>query len=90
MLMNDTESKTVSDSKESTDNDDEPDLQQVLLYEARLRQKIRMRINKLKNERRQNINHERKFSISKMIHDLQKERKHMVKQNKRMYFNVEH
>ena len=86
--MNDTVTKTASDPKESSDNEDEPDLQQVLLYEACLRRMIRMRINKLKNERRQNINHERKFSISKMIHDLQKERKHMVKQNKWMYLNV--
>ena len=38
------------------DNDDEYDLQKVLISEADSRQMIRMRINKLKNERTQNLN----------------------------------
>ena len=54
-------SKSSSSSKQLSDNDDEPDLQEALISEARIRQMIRMRINKLKNERRQNLNHQRNF-----------------------------
>ena len=49
-----------------------------------------MSINKLKNERHQNINNERKFTITKMLHNFQKQRKDMMKQNKCMYLNVQH
>ena len=54
-------SKSSSSSKQLSDNGDEPDLQEALISEARIRQMIRMRINKLKNERRQNLNHQRNF-----------------------------
>ena len=88
ILMNGAVTKTASYSRESSDNEDESDLQQVLLCEANLCQMIRMRINKLKNERLQNINNERKFSITKMLHNLQKKRKDMMKQNKCVNLNV--
>ena len=63
--------------KQMSDSEDEPDLEQVLISEARIRRMLRMRINKLKNERRQNVNHERKFSITKMLVKLQQQRNEM-------------
>ena len=63
--------------KQLSDSEDEPDLEQVLISEARIRRLLRMRINKLKNERRQNVNHERKFSITKMLVKLQQQRNEM-------------
>ena len=41
-------------SKQLSDNDGEPDLQAVLISEAYICRMLRMRVNKLKNERRQN------------------------------------
>ena len=61
------------------ENDDKLDLQEVIISEALICHMIRMRINKLKNERRQNLNHLRKFSITKMLHNLQHQRKDMMK-----------
>ena len=63
--------------KKLSDSEDEPDLQKVLISEARIRRLLRMRINKLKNERCQNVNHERKFSITKMLVKLQQQRNEM-------------
>ena len=52
MLMNDSSAtETSSSSKELSDNEDEPDLQEVLKSENLIRQMIRIRINKFKNER---------------------------------------
>ena len=46
MLMNDSSlSKQSSSSKQLSDNDDEPDFQEVLISEALIHQMIRMRIN---------------------------------------------
>ena len=70
--------------KQMSDSEDEPDLEQVLISEARIRRMLRMRINKLKNERRQNVNHERKFSITKMLVKLQQQRNVMRLNKKRM------
>ena len=70
--------------KQLSDNEDEPDLQQVLISEARIRRMLRMRINKLKNERRQNVNHERKFSITNMLVKLQQQRNEMMVNKKCM------
>ena len=50
-------------SKQLSDNDDEPDLQEVLISGSLICQILRMRINKLKNKKRQNLNHQRNFSI---------------------------
>ena len=73
--MNDSSEPEPSlSSKKLSDNEDEPDLHQVLISEARICRLLRMRINKLKNERRQNVNHERKFSITKMLVKLQQQR----------------
>ena len=69
--MIDVDTKIASHSKEISYNEDELDLQQVLVYEACICKMIQMRINKLKRERWQDINYERKFSITKMIHNLQ-------------------
>ena len=79
MLMSGT---SVSESslslKQLSDIDDEPNLQEVLTSEACICQMLRMRINKLKNERRQNLNHQRNFSITKMLHKLQQQGKTYV------------
>ena len=89
MLMNGSSHPEPSlSSKQLSDNEDEPDLQKVLISEARIRRLLRMRINKLKNERRQNVNHERKFSITKMLVKLQQQRNEMMEKEKRMYLNV--
>ena len=51
MLMNDSSlSEPSLSSKQSSDNDDEPDLQEVLISEAHIHQMIKIRINELKNE----------------------------------------
>ena len=53
MLMNgSSQSKPSLSSKKLSDNEDKPILQQVLISEACICQMLRMRINKLKNERR--------------------------------------
>ena len=77
-------------SKQLSDNEDEPDLQEVLISEARIRRLLRMRINKLKNERHQNVNHERKFSITKMLMKLQQQRNEMMVNETCMCLNVKH
>ena len=61
-------------SKKMSDNDDKPDLREVLMSEALICQILRMRINKLKNERRQNLSHQRNFSITKMLLKLRQQR----------------
>ena len=49
MLMNDSSlSKPTLSSKQLGDNDDEPDLQEALVFGAHICQMIRMRINKFK------------------------------------------
>ena len=85
MLMNDSSEPEPSlSSKKLSDNEDKPDLHQVLISEARIHQMLRMRINKLKNERRQNLNHERKFSITKMLLKLQQQRNEIIEKEKCM------
>ena len=54
-------SESSLSSKQLSDNDDEPDSQEVLISEANIRRMLRMRINKLKNERCQNLNPQRNF-----------------------------
>ena len=75
-------------TKQLSDNDDEHDLQEVLISEACICQILRMRINKLKNERHQNLSHQRNFSIIKMLLKLQQQRNEMMEKKKRMYLDV--
>ena len=75
MLMNGSSiSEPSLSSKKMSDNDDKPDLREVLMSEALICQILRMRINKLKNERRQNLSHQRNFSITKMLLKLRQQR----------------
>ena len=65
MLMNGSSlSEPSLCSKQMSNNDDEPDLQEVHTSEACISHIIRMRINQVKNEKCQNLDHERKFSIT--------------------------
>ena len=89
MLMNSSSvSESSFSSKQLSDNEDKPDLQQVLISEACICRMLRMRINKLKNERHQNLNHERNFSITKMLLKLQQQRNQMMGNEKCMCLNV--
>ena len=81
-------SESSSSSKQLSDNDDEPDLLEVLKSEASICQMLRMRINKLKNERRQNLSHQRNFLITKILLKLQQQRNQMMEKENRMYPNV--
>ena len=83
MLMNgSSQSKPSLSSKQLSNNDDEPYLQEVLISEACICQMNRMRINKLKNERNQNLNHQRNFSIAKMLLKLQQQRSEIIEKGK--------
>ena len=89
MLMN---GSSVSEpslcSKQLSNSDDEPDLQEVLISEAHICRMLRMRINKLKNERHQNLSHQRNFSVTKILLKLQQQRNEKMEREKRMYLNV--
>ena len=70
------------------DNDNKPDLQEILISEVRICQMLRMRINKLKNEIHQKLSHQRNFLITKMLLKLQQQRNDMMEKEKCMYLNV--
>ena len=79
-LMNDSSlAKPSSSSKDLSNNDDEPDSQEVLISEASICQMIRIRLNRLKNERRQNVNHQKMFSITILLLNLQQQRNDVIK-----------
>ena len=78
--MNDSSlAKPSSSSKDLSNNDDEPDSQEVLISEASICQMIRIRLNRLKNERRQNVNHQKMFSITILLLNLQQQRNDVIK-----------
>ena len=54
-------SESSLSSKQLSDNVNEPDLQELLISEACICRLLRIRIDKLKNERRQNLSHQRNF-----------------------------
>ena len=89
MLMNGSSwSKPSLSLKQLSGDHDEPGLLEFLTSEACIHQMIRMRINKWKNERRQYLNHQSKFSFTKMLLKLQQQRNEMMEYEKYMHLNV--